>query len=114
MDTGNMTGLENSGEMLAPEVVGIEFRYFDGTEWRMEWDTSTEEKLPIAIQILLTMTTKRPQAKAADAGTTTAAPNVRVYSMVVNLPTGGQAPASSSQSSTGDSSSSTSSTGESL
>jgi prepilin-type N-terminal cleavage/methylation domain-containing protein len=108
VNTGNMTGLENSGEILAPEVTGIEFRYFDGTEWRVEWDTSTEQTLPIAIQILMSVATKGNAAKTS-ATATGALPNTRIYSLVVNLPTGGQSSSSSSESSTGTESSSTTS-----
>ncbi|MGE0761075.1 MAG: prepilin-type N-terminal cleavage/methylation domain-containing protein [Pirellulaceae bacterium] len=117
---GNTTGLENSGELLAPEVVGVEFRYFDGVEWRLEWDTTVEQMLPLAVQILLAVTTtandpaamSTTDGAAVDSSLTDPAAlpaNVRIYSMVVNLPTGGQTAGSTSASSSSTSPSSTSS-----
>lgn len=88
-ENGNLSGLESGDEILAPEVVSIEFGYFDGSEWLLEWDTSTEEMLPLAIQITLGMTsTVRSTTPAA--ASATASENVRYYSMILQLPTGGQ------------------------
>ena len=42
-------------ESLAPEVVQIEFHYFDGSDWLDEWDSSTQGQLPKAVEILLTV-----------------------------------------------------------
>lgn len=54
---------EDPGECLSPSVVGLNFRYFDGTDWLDEWDsTSTdgnENALPRAVEVTLTF---RPQA----------------------------------------------------
>ncbi|QGJ71091.1 Hypothetical protein PBC10988_27940 [Planctomycetales bacterium 10988] len=46
---------------LAEEVMRIEFQYFDGTEWLLEWDSSERGGLPIAIQILLVLRSARAQ-----------------------------------------------------
>jgi hypothetical protein len=87
---GDTARLENAGEMLAPEVVGIEFRYFDGIEWRLEWDSTVEKSLPLAIQILLAMTTTNPDGISVTATASELPPNIRIYSMIVHLPAGGQ------------------------
>lgn len=95
VSNGNALGLEQAGEILAPEVLGVEFRYFDGLEWRTEWDTEAEQKLPVAIEITLSMqptTGSNPQSAAAmmsgmgvdmytEAG-------VNYYRLVVNVPMG--------------------------
>jgi hypothetical protein len=109
LTNGDTTRLENSGDLLAPEVVGIEFRYFDGIEWRLEWDSTVEKSLPLAIQILLAMTTTVPDGLTAAATASELPPNVRIYSMVVNLPAGGQP--SDSSSSGGESSGTAGTTG---
>ena len=46
--------LENA-ELIAPEVVDIEFAYFDGEQLLEEWDSGLEEKLPSAVEIRLTL-----------------------------------------------------------
>jgi hypothetical protein len=40
-----------NAESLAPEVVGLEFRYFDGTEWLSEWNSQEMNGLPLAVEI---------------------------------------------------------------
>ncbi|MBN2022502.1 MAG: prepilin-type N-terminal cleavage/methylation domain-containing protein [Pirellulales bacterium] len=34
-----------------PEVVGLEFRYFDGQGWTSEWDSIARRSLPVAIEV---------------------------------------------------------------
>jgi len=104
---GNTTGLTNAGDLLAPEVVGVEFRYFDGTQWLLQWDTTQEESLPLAVQILLAISSTGKMTGTV--GTTGLPGNVHIYSMIVHLPTGGQ-PSSSASSGSSTSSTSGSST----
>jgi hypothetical protein len=42
-------------ELLAPEVVEISFKYFDGTQWYEEWDSTLQQGLPVAIEIKLSL-----------------------------------------------------------
>jgi hypothetical protein len=47
--------LMRTGQLLAPEVIAIEFQYFDGAMWQTEWDSSTQGlprvvKITIAVQ----------------------------------------------------------------
>ncbi len=39
--------------LRVPEVVGVEFRYFDGSTWSSEWNSLTRKSLPIAVEIVL-------------------------------------------------------------
>jgi hypothetical protein len=93
MSNGNYTGLQNSGEVVAPEVAAIEFQYFDGTEWLMEWDSEVEKKLPIAVLVIVAL---RPPGSEviADAPLSNLTPdtagNLHLYRMLVHLPAGGQ------------------------
>ncbi len=118
MNNGNYTGLQNSGEVIAPEVAGIEFQYFDGTQWLTEWDSESQQKLPIAVLVILAL--RAPGADPAlDAvpSTLTAetAGNLHLYRLLVYLPSGGQSPpeqsSTASSSSTSDSAASTSTDG---
>ena len=43
----------SEAELLAPEVGSVQFRYFDGVEWLESWDSSTEERLPNAVEVTL-------------------------------------------------------------
>lgn len=36
-----------------PEIAWLEFRYFDGREWRSEWDSSRQQTLPVAVEVSL-------------------------------------------------------------
>ena len=49
------SGEVSTAELFAPEVVEIEFTYFDGEALLSEWDSSLEERLPAAIQIRLVL-----------------------------------------------------------
>jgi len=51
-------------ELLAPEVIQMEFSYFDGWEWYPQWDTSLVGALPQAIQIRLTIFSESPDVLA--------------------------------------------------
>lgn len=43
--------LPEQAEILAPEVVDLQFRYFDGIDWVTEWDSEQMERLPNAVEI---------------------------------------------------------------
>ena len=53
-EMGNTQRLMTTGDLLAPEVVSLEFAYFDGTQWLTQWDSSTQS-LPWLVQISLAM-----------------------------------------------------------
>ena len=44
---------DTSGQLLAPEVNRLEFRYFDGTSWVTDWDSQQQGGLPMAVEITL-------------------------------------------------------------
>lgn len=48
------TQLMSAGELIAPEVVALEFAYYDGTQWLYDWDSSLQG-LPWLVQIVLAM-----------------------------------------------------------
>lgn len=87
---GMLTAAQSAGDVIAPEVVSIEFQYFDGVEWRIEWDTETDEGLPLAIQIQLVMDSRsasnRTNADAAELGDLDSS-NYSYYRMLVPIAT---------------------------
>lgn len=42
-----------AAQLLADEIAGIEFRYFDGTTWQISWDSSSGS-LPTAVEVAIT------------------------------------------------------------
>ena len=60
VDNGNSEQLRESDELLAPEVIAIEFQYFDGYEWLSDWDSDSYQALPLAIEVLLTLKSSSP------------------------------------------------------
>jgi len=95
MSNGVFTQDGSLGEVIAPEVVSIEFQYFDGLEWRLEWDTELEGALPVAIQIVLLMESPtgaavsqdQPVARTPELDLT----NLRYYRLLVPVATGQEA-----------------------
>lgn len=55
-EMGNTQRLQRTGDLLAPEVISLEFAYFDGVDWLTEWDSSTQS-LPWLVEITLAMQT---------------------------------------------------------
>ncbi len=58
--------------VVAPEVTGIEFRYFNGTQLVEMWDMEQSEgALPQAIQVVVWLAMENGQADVANGGVTT-------------------------------------------
>jgi hypothetical protein len=80
----------NDPEVIAPEVLDLEFQYFDGTDWQTSWDTTASSALPqlVRISIILadpskTQTQNGMATSVADASTQD--PD-SVYTIVVRMP----------------------------
>ncbi|MFK8111454.1 MAG: type II secretion system protein J [Rubripirellula sp.] len=54
-NNGNLTLLNQTGELLAPEVASIEFSYWDGLTWQLEWSSDEYGELPLAVQVTIAM-----------------------------------------------------------
>ena len=52
---GNLSGLNQTGELLAPEVTALEFSYWDGVTWQIQWSSDEYGELPLAVQVTLSM-----------------------------------------------------------
>lgn len=87
LQNGNVVGMQQIGDVIAPEVVGLELSYFDGYQWRTEWDSEAEGTLPVAIQIVLVM--KPPADPDTSFDPTIVDPTtLKYYRSVVRIPTG--------------------------
>lgn len=93
-DQGQSDRLMRTGELLAPEVVSLEFNYFDGTQWLTQWDSS-QQNLPLVVKIQVGMQDPRiAKTQPLSAGTpvSTMAPDqlqtygIRVYELSVAIP----------------------------
>ncbi len=51
--SGTLDPSAGGGSLLAPEVNYLEFRYFDGLEWQVEWDSEALGGLPVAVEITI-------------------------------------------------------------
>ncbi len=82
-----LAAAQQMGDVIAPEVAALELSYFDGYEWRLEWDSELEGTLPVAIQIVLVMRPPEDPASAADPSLLDES-SLRYYRSVVHVPTG--------------------------
>jgi hypothetical protein len=87
-ETGGATdAVYASAQLLAEEVTGLSFEYYDGTEWLTEWDSSSQG-LPRSIKIWLSVkaTYGMTEEQLANAAAGQAPEEISFY-CYVNLPT---------------------------
>ena len=80
--SGGLTRLNQTGDLVAPEVIAIEFAYWDGVSWLPEWSSDQYGELPPAVRVRLTM--EDPIAQATNDNPAAAA--TRVFQHVIRLP----------------------------
>jgi prepilin-type N-terminal cleavage/methylation domain-containing protein len=83
LENGAMNNLMASGDLIAPEVVSLQFRYWDGLQWQLFWDSDQNGSLPLAIELTLTM-----RVQPADPNDPTGTELTRQYVHVIRLPSG--------------------------
>lgn len=49
----NTSMLASSAKIIAPEVVSIDFQYFDGLSWQASWDSIAMGRLPNAVAVTI-------------------------------------------------------------
>jgi hypothetical protein len=61
-DTGNDANLLSSilERDEVPEVVWLEFRYFDGASWQSSWNSESQGRLPVAIEVRFELEVEDP------------------------------------------------------
>jgi hypothetical protein len=86
-DSGGLTGLMMTGELIATEVVSIGFEYFDGTIWQIMWNSDDNQAMPKAIRITLTVADETATSNV-ETLTTGIAAGTRTFTHIVQLPVG--------------------------
>jgi prepilin-type N-terminal cleavage/methylation domain-containing protein len=117
--SGLASQIAASGDMVSPEVVSLEFSFFDGAQWTYQWDSSTMG-LPWLINISLAMQSATGQEKAGvplglNLSTLSReqmqAYGIEVYELTVAIPGAQLVPKPNASDSSSDSSASGDSTG---
>jgi hypothetical protein len=57
VQTGEEENFTSVDKIDAEEVSHVAFSYYDGANWQETWDSGTQNSLPIAIEIILTLRT---------------------------------------------------------
>jgi type II secretory pathway component PulJ len=86
MQQGQTDLLNQVTDLLAPEVVDVQFTYYDGTTTSDVWDSTQQGKLPSAVKVAIVI--RRPAAQPSSAALQAAAdsrPPI-IYDMLVDLP----------------------------
>ena len=92
MNNGNYQAVQGADKLLAPEVIALEFQYYDGYQWLQYWDSEEFEGLPLAVKIRMTMRSNSPYSSGGvlDAfygSTTDSEGRIAVtYQKIVKLP----------------------------
>lgn len=82
-------GPDEYARLMAPEVVSVQFRYFDGTNWLGEWQSTSVGGYPLAVEITLLLDPDRTPDVAANPArgdSNVNLENTKVYRTVVHLP----------------------------
>jgi prepilin-type N-terminal cleavage/methylation domain-containing protein len=110
---GGSASIYTAAQLLADEVVGLGFEYFDATEWQTSWDSSSQG-LPRAIRVWLSVQPRygMSEKEIADANAGKEPKSTDFY-FIITLPTSplvATTPTTETTDSSGATSSSTSST----
>jgi prepilin-type N-terminal cleavage/methylation domain-containing protein len=87
--SGGVMELEQYQTLLAPEVLAIEFNYYDGIDWYPDWDSSVSGGLPIAVEIAVAISMTPGAVQTAgliDLSMVTGEEDFHVYRLLVHLP----------------------------
>ncbi|HJQ79484.1 MAG TPA: hypothetical protein VJ828_05990, partial [Lacipirellulaceae bacterium] len=87
--SGNSAILDSGQKLIAPEVVRIEFRYFDGAQIADVWEMVERNSLPVAIEVRLWIAPASEAASINMAGSynvVNLATTAREYRQTVYLP----------------------------
>ena len=89
--SGTLDPSSGGGSLLAPEVNYLEFRYFDGLEWQVEWNSEELGGLPVAVEITIGIDPtggEDPESIDITEATQLAASDMTefMYRLVVHLP----------------------------
>jgi hypothetical protein len=87
---GDVDSAYYDAKLLADEVTGLEFQYFDGAAWTTDWNSVEMGGLPLAVEVLLTVQpplSADAEAAAASLSDEETLATEETYRLVVRLPT---------------------------
>lgn len=58
-ETDAVSAVDNFTELIAPEIVEIAYRYFDGSDWTSVWDSVEQDGFPTAIEVAVVVDPQR-------------------------------------------------------
>ncbi len=92
-EQGQGNALAETAEPLAPEVTGLQFRYFNGEQWFTQWDSTSQGGPPVAVEVAMAIRNTRPVrsttwSPSALLGSAPPPRPDRVYRLLVHLPSG--------------------------
>lgn len=104
-EQGTLSNVDTNLEPIAPEVVRLEFSYYDGSSWYSEWDSVAAGGLPTAVEIAIALR-RPPKSRGAASWFRASAENEEVeesgiYRILVVLP-GAHAPSQVPESTSGE------------
>lgn len=89
-DTGTLTSADQELEPIAPEVTGLEFLYYDGTQWIDNWNSTEMGGLPIAVHVSLAIMPRAQLSRFSKTWRDSSADDEEtvnyIYSLTVALP----------------------------
>ena len=84
---GNLQATYADAKLLADEVVGVQFRYYDGDAWLEDWNSDDLGGLPTAVEITVTIQpTYAMSEEALEKFAADEPPPEKAYSLIVHLP----------------------------
>jgi hypothetical protein len=86
MQHGQTDMLTQATVQLAPEVVNVQFTYYDGASTYDQWDSNTQGSLPLAIKVAIAIRRTAAKSPSAGAAATTDNSLFNVYDMLIELP----------------------------
>lgn len=84
--SSNVDALAQQAELIAPEVISLQFRYFDGSSWFESWDSSATGRLPMAIEVTIGFETPETRASIREKGSSSSPQVGRSVRHVIAVP----------------------------
>ena len=94
LDNGDLSRLDAVGEVIAIEVVALEFRYIDGQQWLPAWNSEELAGLPMAIEVAIGIAVDDGDLQARNTSPVAtrslndvrSTRDVRIYHQVIRIP----------------------------
>ncbi len=92
---GDSSSVNNTAAVLAPEVLALEFQYFDGSTWNTSWDSTQNSGLPQAVKISIALSDPGANPDNVNTSSLTSVSSISdaasqdpdsVYSLIVLVP----------------------------